>query len=284
MPGATFTGSQRIVYGGVSATVPGNQINESSPSPAWSPSSATTSRQPTGRRELQVHRRHRRLPGAGRRGDRRFRPPPRQPRHRRLARAPGLRRPPRPAGVRRPGDPLRLRRQPADPGERPVRLQQQAGRRPLLPGHLQGGQRLGRTACTPTPRVTPRATAPTPPPPRPAAWSATSRPSVRSVKKVGGIAPGAQIAEYRVCGPAGCYQSDSTSAVDPGRPRRRRRHQLLHRRRQQPGDGPGRAGVPRRLRRRRLRRRVRRQRRSGCGHGRTRWAVGDHGRGVHPAP
>ncbi len=33
------------------------------------------------------------------------------------------------------------------------------------------------------------------------------------VKKVGGIAPGAQIAEYRVCGPVGCYQSDSTSAV-----------------------------------------------------------------------
>ena len=33
------------------------------------------------------------------------------------------------------------------------------------------------------------------------------------VDKVGGIAPGAQIAEYKVCGPAGCYSSDSAQAV-----------------------------------------------------------------------
>ena len=32
--------------------------------------------------------------------------------------------------------------------------------------------------------------------------------------RINGIAPGAQIAEYRVCGPAGCYGSDTTAATE----------------------------------------------------------------------
>ncbi len=39
---------------------------------------------------------------------------------------------------------LRLRRQPADAGERPVHLQQQADRRPAVPRHLQRGDRRRR--------------------------------------------------------------------------------------------------------------------------------------------
>ena len=46
-----------------------------------------------------------------------------------------------------------------------------------------------------------------------------------------GIAPGAWVMEYKVCGPDGCFDSDSARGRRAGDPRWRRRHQLLDLRR-----------------------------------------------------
>ena len=98
------------------------------------------------------------------------------------------------------------------------------------------------------------ATAPTPRRRRPGNI-ARQRPrsSASTADRSHGIAPGAWVMEYKVCGPQGCFASDSAAAVAAGDPRRRRRHQLLDLRRHRPVHRPGRAGVPRRLRRRRVR-------------------------------
>ena len=68
--------------------------------------------------------------------------------------------------------------------------------------------------CTTTLRVTPRATAHTPRPRPPATRWTTSQTLGPQLARINGIAPGAQIAEYRVCGPAGCYGSDTTAATE----------------------------------------------------------------------
>ena len=70
---------------------------------------------------------------------------------------------------------------------------------------------------------------------------------------INGIAPGAWLSVYKVCGISGCFASDSAAAVAAGDPRWRRRHQLLDLGRRGSVHRSGRAGVPRRVRRRRVR-------------------------------
>ena len=107
--------------------------------------------------------------------------------------------------------------------------------------------------------MTATATAPTPRPRRPAT-SVTSAP-IFGIDRgpISGVAPGAWVMAYKVCGLEGCFGSDSAAAVAAGDPRRRRRHQLLDLRRRRPVHRPRRAGLPRRLRRRHHRRRLGRQ-------------------------
>ena len=115
-----------------------------------------------------------------------------------------------------PGPRVQLRRQPADAGDRPVRLQQQADRRRPLHGHLR------RPSCC-------RRRVPDP-------YAGTARDGdghgthtastsagniVESAEVFGvdrgpihGIAPGAWVMEYKVCGPEGCVDSDSAAAVE----------------------------------------------------------------------
>ncbi len=68
-----------------------------------------------------------------------------------------------------------------------------------------------------------------------------------------GLAPGAYVMEYKVCGPQGCYACRLGRGRAAGDPRRRRRDQLLDLGWHQPVHRPGRAGLPRRLCRRSVR-------------------------------
>ena len=106
---------------------------------------------------------------------------------------------------------LQLRRQPADPGDRRVHVQQQAHRRPAVPRHLQRGRRAARS--TPTRPVTATATAPTPPRRRPATRSprADLRRRPRPDPAASPPAPGSW--STRSAALEGCFGSDSAAAV-----------------------------------------------------------------------
>ena len=213
----------------------------------------------------------------------------RRPRHRRLARAPVVRRPGqprRPAGQgRRHAARVQLRRQPAD-ARRPTRSSattSSSAAQPFLATYLS------TPAAPPPSRTTPPAT-------RNGHGTHTgihvgrqrrsTRRQVFGVERgpINGIAPGAWVSVYKVCGIEGCFDSDSAAAVAAGHPRRRRRHQLLDLGRHRPVHRPGRAGLPRRLRRRRVRVDLGRQRRPGRRHGQPPLAVGHHGRRLDPDP
>ena len=114
--------------------------------------------------------------------------------------------------------------------------------------------------------------------PRPATCS-TSAP-VFGVDRgpINGIAPGAWVSVYKVCGIRGCFRLRLGRRRRAGDPRRRRRDQLLDLRWHQPVHRSGRAGLPRRLRRRRVRVGLGRQRRPRRGDGQPPVAVDDHGR------
>ena len=106
---------------------------------------------------------------------------------------------------------VQLRRQPADAGHRPVRLPEQAHRRCALHRRRttpnQGDDIYAGTArdadghgthTTSTSAGNPVASAP-----------------IFGVDRgpLAGMAPGAWVMEYKVCGPAGCFSSDSSAAV-----------------------------------------------------------------------
>ena len=102
---------------------------------------------------------------------------------------------------------------PLTPAGRRLRLQRQAHRRAAVPGDLpvRSGPR-GRRAVHRRP-ATRTATARTPHPPRPATCSSSA--PVFGVERgpINGIAPGAWLSVYKVCGIGGCFDSDSAAAV-----------------------------------------------------------------------
>ena len=234
VPNAKVGRALRQVYGGVALTragQPGRHVLACPASPPSSPTSCSTA----DRRQSVVHRRPDDLPTrAARRnagkgiifGDI---DTGMWPEHPSFA---DHRQPRRPAG-KADGTPrrLRLRRQPADAGGRPVRLQQQAHRRPAVPRHLQ----RRRSAMSPTPTRArdsdgPRHAHDHAPPP--ATRSSDARSSAIDRGPLAGIAPGAWVIvvqglrRRRAASP-----SDSAAAVAAGHPRRRQRDQLLDRRR-----------------------------------------------------
>ena len=152
---------------------------------------------------------------------------------------------------------------PLTPATDVVRLQQQAHRRR---GRSWPPTCRARPAPPPsrtTRPATPTATARTRPRPRPATSSTSAK--VFGVERgpINGIAPGAWVSVYKVCGIAGLLRLRLRGRRRAGHPRRRRRHQLLDLGRHRPVHRPGRARVPRRLRRRRVRVDLGRQRRPG---------------------
>ena len=131
-----------------------------------------------------------------------------------LAGAPVVRRPGQPRPRPGPARAVQLRRQPADAGVRPVRVQQQAARRSRLP-HRPTSRRGPR----PQPSRTSTArdsnghgthTAST------AAGNVLDSAEVFGVERgpINGIAPGAYVIVYKVCGIQGCFDSDTAAAVD----------------------------------------------------------------------
>ncbi len=175
-PGTTITGSPQIVYGGVSAIVPGNQIAKILKVPGVVAVQRDAAAPAERRRELEVHRlRPRPTPRSAAKPTAGAGAAARQPRQRCLARAPGLRGPARPPGVRRRGDPVQLRRQPADPGERPVRAATTSSSAAARSSRTYIAQNGDGRPGLPHARVTPRATAPTPPRPRPATSSSNAQ-------------------------------------------------------------------------------------------------------------
>ena len=171
-----------------------------------------------------------------------------------------------PADGRRHAAHLQLRRQPADPRDRRLRLQPQADRRPAVPRHLQRGRRPARSTPTRARDSDGHGTHTT----TTAAGDVVDHAPIFGVDRgpISGVAPGAWVIEYKVCGLEGCFGSDSAAAVAAGDPRRRRRHQLLDQRWLEPVHRPGRAGLPRRVQRRRPSRR-RRATPAGGGHHRA---------------
>ena len=168
VPAATVTASYRVVYGGVAATVPGNSIRKILQIPGVVAVQRDAVQPPADRLQPGVHQRHGGLQHAAR---------PRGTPARASCSAtstpasgPSTRPSPTRATCRRTParrSPVQLRRQPADAGGRPVRVQQEAGRRPRTSSTTYDAEQR-RPTCTPTPRVTPRATARTPRPRRPA--------------------------------------------------------------------------------------------------------------------
>ena len=130
-PSARDRQSVRIVYGGVQAIVPANSVKRDPQDgrrrrrPARR---ARASRSPTRAPPSSTHRRH--YTARRRTAERRPGPHLRQPRHRDLAGASIVRRPGQPAAPPGTARGVQLRGQPADARGRPVRLQQQAHRRP----------------------------------------------------------------------------------------------------------------------------------------------------------
>ena len=132
----------RVAYGGIALTVPGNEIDELLKLPGVAAVQDDSPREAPHRLEPRLHRRPddlrpaRRQRQRGREGRHR-----RHPRHRRLAGASVLRRSRHPAGPaaegRRHASDLQLRRQPADAGDRCVRLPAEADLGSALPRHLQ---------------------------------------------------------------------------------------------------------------------------------------------------
>ncbi len=160
-------------------------------------------------------------------------------------------------------------------------MQQEAGRRPGVPGDLRREQ---PTTCTPRPRVTPRVTARTPRPRRPAtSWTTCrhARPAARPDQR---HRPGCADRRVPRVRPRGLLRLRHDRGGRAGHPRRRRRHQLLDQRRHPADERPHRAGVPRRVRRGRVRRDVRRQRRSRCVDRQPPEPVGDERRRVDADP
>ena len=102
--------------------------------------------------------------------------------------------------------------------------------------------------------------------------------------RINGVAPGAWVIEYRALGPARRLRLRPDRRRAVGDHRRRRRHQLLRQRRLRPAHRPHRAGVPRRLQRRRLRRHLGRQQRPGRVDLRPPGPVDDHRRCLDPDP
>ena len=259
-------------------------------SPASSPSSSDTLRPAAHRLEPRVHRRRPTLyPQLGGNAERRRRAsssasstPASWPEHPSFADHGNLGAPPPTAdGTPRAcnfGD------NPLTPADRPVRLQQQADRRPAVPRHLQRRRSAPRSYPDTRPRhQRPRHAHRHRPRPATSLDSATGlrrrpRPDQRHRPRRLGHR------SYKVCGIEGCFQLRLRRRRRAGDPRRRRRHQLLDLRRHQPVHRPGRAGLPRRLRRRRVRRRLGRQRRPGRRHGQPPVAVGHHRRRLDPDP
>ncbi len=117
-----------------------------------------------------------------------------------------------PPGRRHAAD-LQLRRQPTHACDRSVRLQQQADRRTAVPRHLpvEPDPRRGRALSTPpaTRTATARHTAST------SAGNVLASAPVFGVERgpINGIAPGAWVSVYKVCGIQGCFDSDAAAAI-----------------------------------------------------------------------
>ena len=95
---------------------------------------------------------------------------------------------------------------PLTPAERPVRLQPQAHRRRRRSSTPTSRTRIGPRTSATRPRATPTATARTPRRPRRATRCASAK--VFGVERgpVNGIAPGAWVSVYKVCGIDGCFE------------------------------------------------------------------------------
>ena len=217
VPTAQVGQSLRTVYGGIALTIPANQVDDVLTIPEVVAVQADKLNQPLTDSSADfigatsvypAARRHQ----PGRRGRHL-----RRARHRRVAGASVVRRPGQPrrtAGQgRRHGAHLRLRRQPVDAGSRHVRLQQQADRR-----HRRSSTAYlsdpGRAAAEPyhTARDSNghgTHTGST------SGGNALDSATVFGVERgpINGIAPGAWVSVYKVCGIEGCFDSDSSAAV-----------------------------------------------------------------------
>ena len=285
IPAADVGESLRMLYGGIAVKVPGNKSPTLAKLPGVAAVQANDLRQPLTDSSPDfigappVYPQLGGIGSAGRRAsivgvlD-----------TRRLAGARLLRRPRQPARPaahgRRHAPGLQLRRQPADPGQRPVRVQQQADRRPAVPRHLHRHRRRRGV-----PRHRPRLQRPRHPhrrPPRPAGRWPTPRCSASTAGAIHGIAPAAPSRSTR------CAASGAASTPTPWRPSQQaildgvdvinfsisRRHRPLRR--------PGRAGLPRRLRGGHVRRRLGGQRRARRRHGQPHQPLGHHGGRLDP--
>ena len=231
----------RTVYGGVAARIPANASREGARRSRASSRCRTTARAAAHRLEPVVHRRRPRLHGARRHGQRRQGGHLRRPRHRRLAGAPVVRRPgqpARPAGEgRRHAAGLQLRRQPADPGGRPVRLQQASSSAASRSSHyLSTRSRGGRAVPDTRPRLQrPRHPHRHAPPPatssrRRRSSASTAARSTASPRRLG---LGLQGLRHR-----GLLRLRLGRGRRAGHPRRRPGHQLLDLRRHRPVTDP----------------------------------------------
>ena len=181
---------------------------------------------------------------------------------------------------------LRLRR-------RPDRRRRQGPAVPLQPQARSAAPR-SCPATSPTqsarprrstaPPATPTATGRTPRRRPSATWSTRRRCSVSTGDRCGGVAPGAWLSVYKVCGAQGCFASDSVAAIGQAI---RDGVQVINfsiSGGTSPQTDPVGTGVPRRVRGRGVRRRVGGQRRARRRDGEPPRAVGHHGGRVDPAP
>ena len=284
VPDADVGRALRVAYGGVALTVPGNEVGDALEAPRRRRGPGRQPGATPHRLEPRVHRRPDDLRPARRQRQRsregRHR---RRARHRRLAGASVVRRSRHPAGPaaegRRHASDLQLRRQPADPGDRRVRLpaaSSSRASRSLPPTTPSSAARSTPTSARDSnghgthtsstsaggPVATRTRSAST------AARSAASLPARTS--------PSTRTAAPRAASPR------TRSPPWPGDPRRRPRDQLLDRRRRGSIQRPGRARLPRRLRGGCPRVGMRGQRRPGPGDQRPQLAVGHHRRRLHP--
>ena len=215
VPAAEITRSFRVVYGGVAAIVPGNSVREHPDGARRRRGPADALNQPLTDSSTDFINAHRGLQ-------------PRSAAARTPARAcssatwtaacgPSTPRSPTRATCRAYRRPtarsrLRLRRQPADPGattRSPATTSSSAAPRSSTPTTPVAGGEI-------VPGLRPRlrtATARTRPPPRPATSSTTAQILGVDAGPINGVAPGARVMEYKVCGAAGCFSSDSSAAV-----------------------------------------------------------------------